>query len=74
MNPFAAPYLYGLDAPPPREAVEAYVTALVVIARAVFSRGGGTSTLEHAGDQGSGRDLLDRHSTNERIDTYGPSA
>jgi len=34
VNPFAAPYLYGLDAPPPREAVEAYVTALVVIARA----------------------------------------
>ena len=33
MNRFAGAYLYGLDAPLPPEHVEAYVTALVCIAR-----------------------------------------
>jgi tellurite resistance protein len=34
VNPFAARFLYGLDAPLPREMVEAYLRALVVVARA----------------------------------------
>lgn len=33
MNPFAASYLYGVDRPIHRSVVEAYVTALVAVAR-----------------------------------------
>lgn len=34
MNPFAARFLYALDAPLPRAVVQSYVEALVVVARA----------------------------------------